>query len=164
MQFLELNELDKYKDYPALAFMNFQPPVKSIIIDIKNQNPLMSLSQLIGLGIKIKKAFIEKGVIALLIDEFAADGFVALESKFILTESFDLKLQKTILRFHQWLIWDETHLYCNKCAGILKQVQAKIEKQCRECAQSFFPTIAPAVMVLIERGNQILMARSPHFR
>jgi len=37
-------------------------------------------------------------------------------------------------------------------------------KQCIQCNHTFFPTIAPAVMVLIHRDNKILMARSPHFR
>ena len=35
--------------------------------------------------------------------------------------------------------------------------------ECPDCGQIHFPRIAPAVIVLVERENQILMARSRHF-
>ena len=35
---------------------------------------------------------------------------------------------------------------------------------CPSCGLLAYPRISPAVMVLVERGNDLLLARSPHFR
>ena len=36
--------------------------------------------------------------------------------------------------------------------------------QCPSCGLLTYPRISPAVMVLIRRGDELLLARSPHFR
>ena len=36
-------------------------------------------------------------------------------------------------------------------------------KDCPQCGLLHFPRLAPAMIVLVERGNQLLMARSRHF-
>jgi NAD+ diphosphatase len=36
--------------------------------------------------------------------------------------------------------------------------------QCPTCALVAYPRISPAVMVLVRRGNDLLLARSPHFK
>jgi NAD+ diphosphatase len=39
-----------------------------------------------------------------------------------------------------------------------------LEKKCKACDLSFLPNLSPAIMVLLKRENEILLARSPHFR
>lgn len=36
--------------------------------------------------------------------------------------------------------------------------------ECPSCRLTAYPRISPAVMVLVERGNDLLLARSPHFK
>jgi NAD+ diphosphatase len=36
--------------------------------------------------------------------------------------------------------------------------------ECPSCRLIAYPRISPAVMVLVERGNDLLLARSPHFK
>ena len=36
-------------------------------------------------------------------------------------------------------------------------------KKCPNCGELFYPRISPAVIVLIKKGNEILLARSPNF-
>ena len=59
--------------------------------------------------------------------------------------------------------WDRTHNYCGRC-GVPMELQ-KIEraKKCPQCGLLYFPRLAPAIIVAIERGDKLLMARSRRF-
>jgi NAD+ diphosphatase len=59
--------------------------------------------------------------------------------------------------------WDRTHRFCGRCGVPLKPREAERAKECPKCGLLHFPRLAPAVIVLVERGNQLLMARSRHF-
>ena len=59
--------------------------------------------------------------------------------------------------------WDRTHQFCGHC-GVLMELQ-KIEraKKCPKCGLLHFPRLAPAIIVAIERGDKLLLARSRRF-
>jgi len=59
--------------------------------------------------------------------------------------------------------WDRTHKFCGRC-GIPMELQ-KLEraKKCPQCGLLSFPRLAPAIIVLIERDDRLLMARSRRF-
>lgn len=59
--------------------------------------------------------------------------------------------------------WDRTHQFCSRCGAPTVQRETERSKECPKCGQIHFPRLAPAVIVRVERGNQILMARSRHF-
>ena len=59
--------------------------------------------------------------------------------------------------------WDRTHRFCGRCGVPLKTRPQERAKECPQCGFLHFPRLAPAVIVLVERGNQLLMARSRHF-
>jgi NAD+ diphosphatase len=59
--------------------------------------------------------------------------------------------------------WDRTHRFCGRCGVPLKARATERSKECPQCGLLHFPRLAPAVIVLVERGNQLLMARSRHF-
>ncbi len=59
--------------------------------------------------------------------------------------------------------WDRTHRFCGRCGAPLKARETERAKECQQCGLLHFPRLAPAVIVLVERGNQLLMARSRHF-
>ena len=59
--------------------------------------------------------------------------------------------------------WDRTHQFCGRCGIPLRTKTAERAKECPQCGLLHFPRLAPAIIVLVERGNQLLLARSRHF-
>lgn len=73
-------------------------------------------------------------------------------------------LSACIFRGKQLLNWHKTSLYCSVCGGKTKHSETEIAKICEKCQRTIYPTTATAVLVLIEKGDQILLARSHYFR
>lgn len=63
----------------------------------------------------------------------------------------------------QIIDWDRTHQFCGRCGLPLESRIAERAKECPQCGLLHFPRLAPAIIVLVERGNQLLLARSRHF-
>jgi len=63
----------------------------------------------------------------------------------------------------QIIDWDRTHQFCGRCGVPLRTRTAERAKECPQCGLLHFPRLAPAIIVLVERGNQLLLARSRHF-
>jgi NAD+ diphosphatase len=56
--------------------------------------------------------------------------------------------------------WDRTHQYCGRCGSETHYRLNERAKQCGQCGLVNFPRIAPAIIVLVEKGDQLLLARS----
>lgn len=56
--------------------------------------------------------------------------------------------------------WDDTHRFCGRCGGKVERKPAERAKHCAACDLSTFPRVSPAVIVLVRRGSQALLARS----
>ena len=59
--------------------------------------------------------------------------------------------------------WDRTHQFCGRCGVQMEPQSAERAKRCPRCGLLHFPRLAPAIIVLVERGDKLLMARSRHF-
>lgn len=59
--------------------------------------------------------------------------------------------------------WDKTYQFCSKCRGELKHRKDIRAKECEKCGRLEFPRLSPAIIVLIEKGDTFLLARSPRF-
>lgn len=59
--------------------------------------------------------------------------------------------------------WDKNHLFCGACGNPTIHRVGSFERVCSACNLTLYPRISPSMIVLIEKGNEILMARSPHF-
>lgn len=66
-------------------------------------------------------------------------------------------------RAKQLINWDRTHKYCGVCGGVTFTRQQERCKECSTCGHLAYPKMAPAIMALVKREGQILLARSPHF-
>lgn len=64
----------------------------------------------------------------------------------------------------QLVEWDRTHQYCGCCATPMQQARHERVKRCPQCGLSQYPRLSPAVIMLISRGSEILLARAPRFR
>ncbi len=63
----------------------------------------------------------------------------------------------------QILNWDRSHQYCGACATPTRLKETERARECPSCGLVSYPRLAPAVMALVRRERQILLARSPHF-
>jgi NAD+ diphosphatase len=63
----------------------------------------------------------------------------------------------------QFVDWDRTHQFCGRCGTPTRHRSGERARECPACALIVYPRIAPAVMCLIRRGREILLARSPRF-
>ncbi len=59
--------------------------------------------------------------------------------------------------------WDRSHQFCGRCGTPTERKAAELARQCPNCGQTHYPRIAPAVMALVRKRDQLLLARSPHF-
>ena len=60
--------------------------------------------------------------------------------------------------------WDREHRYCGVCGTPTQPMDSEPARICPACQHRAYPRLSPAIMVLIHRGNELLLARSPHFR
>ncbi len=56
--------------------------------------------------------------------------------------------------------WDRTHQYCGRCAHPTHSMTTERAKKCNNCGLVSYPRISPAIIVLVEREDKILLARS----
>jgi NAD+ diphosphatase len=62
-------------------------------------------------------------------------------------------------RAYQIAEWARTHRYCGACASPTVLVPGERCMRCTACGHVAYPRISPAMMVLVRRGPQILLAR-----
>ncbi len=60
--------------------------------------------------------------------------------------------------------WDKNHRFCGRCGAATFQPAERFERVCSNCSLTFYPRISPSIIVLIKRGDEVLMARSAHFK
>jgi NAD+ diphosphatase len=63
----------------------------------------------------------------------------------------------------QILNWQKTHRYCGSCGQETVDHPSEQAKICPACSLSWYPRISPCIIVLITRGEDFLLARSPRF-
>ena len=67
-------------------------------------------------------------------------------------------------RAMQLLDWQKNYRYCGRCATPTVAKSGEFAMACPACGLVAYPRISPVAMVLIERGDDLLLARSPHFK
>jgi NAD+ diphosphatase len=61
--------------------------------------------------------------------------------------------------------WDRSHRFCGVCGAPTAQETAAIVRHCTNpaCRREHYPRVSPVVIVAVERDEEILLGRSPHF-
>lgn len=59
--------------------------------------------------------------------------------------------------------WDRHHQYCGACGTPTELSQRDRSRQCPTCKVPLYPRLSPAMIVCVERDDEILLARSAHF-
>ena len=81
----------------------------------------------------------------------------------LLFSETDAKLA-LLSKARQILNWYHTHQYCGICGSATEMHGSERILECTACGCQFFPRINPCVIVLVTRGEEILLARSARFR
>jgi NAD+ diphosphatase len=63
----------------------------------------------------------------------------------------------------QILLWDQTHRFCGRCGQPTVNAPAERAKLCPSCGLLSFPRLSPAVIMLVQRGDDFLLARNRAF-
>ena len=66
-------------------------------------------------------------------------------------------------RAGQLIDWDRTHRYCGVCATPTQRDANERSRRCPVCKYAAYPRISPAMMCLVTRGKEILLARNVNF-
>lgn len=67
-------------------------------------------------------------------------------------------------RAFQIVEWDRTHRFCGHCGTPLVDKPDERARTCPACGLTAYPRVSPAMMVLVTRGREMLLARAPHFK
>jgi NAD+ diphosphatase len=64
----------------------------------------------------------------------------------------------------QIVAWDACHRFCGRCGQATEPLADQRARQCPGCGLAAYPRLAPAVIVLVERGDgRVLLARNAGF-
>lgn len=76
---------------------------------------------------------------------------------------FPAALMGVASRAAQVLEWDRTHRFCGACGTPTEASTGERARRCPACGLLAYPRISPAMMALVWREGQLLLARAPHF-
>jgi len=66
-------------------------------------------------------------------------------------------------RASQLLAWERDHKFCGRCGqGMVMDIDERAMR-CEPCSTINYPRIAPCIIVLITRGEELLLARNANF-
>ena len=72
-------------------------------------------------------------------------------------------LHRVAMKAVHMIEWDRTTRYCGYCGMETIRARGMIAKECPCCELLIFPRISPAIIVLVERENKVLLARVKRF-
>ena len=61
------------------------------------------------------------------------------------------------------LRWAETSRFCGRCGATTEHVHGERATRCPTCGLTTYPRISPAIIVLVRRGPEALLARNSKF-
>lgn len=66
-------------------------------------------------------------------------------------------------RAAQVLEWDRSHRFCGVCGTATTLQPGERARLCPACGHTAYPRLTPAMMALVWRPGELLLARSPHY-
>lgn len=64
---------------------------------------------------------------------------------------------------YQMLYWDQNSRFCPAC-GTPTVRETEISKRCPSCRKELYPVISTAILVLVRKGEEILLVRARNFK
>ena len=83
-----------------------------------------------------------------------------------LRKSFHLLSREHYLKAgkcRELIYWDSNTQYCGTCGTPLR-MHTPISKRCPQCGREIWPTLNPAIIVLVHKGNEALLVHARNFK
>jgi NAD+ diphosphatase len=64
----------------------------------------------------------------------------------------------------QIVAWDQTHQFCGRCGHTTEALEGERAKKCPACGTISYPRLAPAVIIAVLKGDQILLTHYANLR
>jgi NAD+ diphosphatase len=71
---------------------------------------------------------------------------------------------KLIGRAKQIVDWHRDHRYCGQCGRETTASPLDRSRKCPDCNQLFYPRLSPSIIVLVTRGEELLLAKNARAR
>ncbi len=94
-------------------------------------------------------------------DEPSGYGF---ESLWSFLTSVEQPVFYLIGRAKQVIEWHQHHHFCGACGQVTSTTPLDRSRKCESCNIAFYPRLSPSIIVLINRGEEILLAKNAHAR
>jgi NAD+ diphosphatase len=103
-----------------------------------------------------------RGASAIALGDTAVASFElrSVRSLFMALTSEELALAGKAMHVIRWL---DTSRFCGRCGAATERVPTERAMKCAKCALTFYPRISPAIIVLVRRGDDALLARNANF-
>lgn len=63
----------------------------------------------------------------------------------------------------QLVRWQKSSQHCSACGGSMSYLTGEWGRECQSCQRQHYPHIHPCIIVLITRGDEVLLARAAHW-
>ena len=63
-------------------------------------------------------------------------------------------------RAKQMIEWHQHHKYCGACGAVTSTAPKDRSRKCESCNISYYPRLSPSIIVLIHRGEEVLLAKN----
>jgi NAD+ diphosphatase len=108
--------------------------------------------------------FEDAGCVAL---NLAEDAMEPAGMRFVGLRTLFFKVPEPLLalaaRAFQVVDWDRSHRFCGRCGTPTQDRAGERAKECPACGLVAYPRISPAMMALVTRGRDLLLARAHRF-
>jgi NAD+ diphosphatase len=151
---------------PSTLVLAFAGP--DLLVRHENQDRLPTLSELEACTPILAGPFDlgridDREVVAVAIAaEATCDGLEAMG----LRELFGLlpdSLMSLAARASQTIEWALAHAFCGRCGSSTEYSETELARTCPSCGAVYYPRITPAVITLVRKGPEILLARGRRF-
>ena len=132
---------------------------------VRGNNFLWQKTELMAAGLTgFNCLLLEKGERDTLAVVLAADEAALLEADFVATREMLLRTGKQNLSLigqgTQLITWYQSHRFCGSCGECTVPHPTQRALVCPRCEACYYPRINPCVIVLVTRGDHVLLARS----
>jgi NAD+ diphosphatase len=86
--------------------------------------------------------------------------FVCVRDLFVMIPEEELAIAALAVRIVRF---DRTTGFCSQCGAVTRPSVSERARYCPSCSQVFYPRVSPAVIVLVQRDDRILLTRLPRF-
>lgn len=140
--------LEKREDGTYTIPLQDEPPVAySDETDVHNIAPLN--------GVEVKAFYLKEPVV-----DNERYEMCGLRPSF---HKLSLELYLKAGKCEEILYWDSQTRYCGVCGGKMN-MHTDISKKCECCGKEIWPQLSTAVIVLIQKGDEVLLVRANNFR